>query len=188
MQPTKEEHRLILLLDYYNLFVSQISPIKQLRPSKSLSFKENSFFVDLRKLDCVITSFKTTPQKYLEFQFRNWRIPFKLSRKFPPLSYLSSPNAVEKFARSIAPNIENMVSSQSLISFSESYIKDLMTIHNIKTEEDFFKDPIFISDLPENYLKLNKTFQKLLSENYYENTFGITKEEIMPSYKELNVC
>jgi hypothetical protein len=186
MRRRREEERLVILLDYYNLFVDRISPIKKLRPRKNIPFSENYYYDDLKKLEYVIKVLNTTPQKYLEFQFRKWRAPFRLARQFPALSYLSSPVAIEKYIRSLGPSEENLVDNLAMLTFSAKHMQDLMSANNISSEEEFFKDPLFLSEVSEEFLSSNETFMELLNSGYYENTFGLTINDILPS-KELHV-
>lgn len=99
-------------------------------------------------------------------------------RKFPTLKMMSAPSAVDNWKSycervgKIVPEVDD-TSLESLLKYNKDRMSTIMRTNNVKTEEDFFKNPIFISDLSYSFLQKQPLFIKLVKEQYYKDTYDM---------------
>ena len=177
------ESKLLALLEMYNdlLIINFKRDLREYGHHKTVSnnktLYEMPFYPDLVNLYNIVTTLKVRPRDYIIYQFKNHKQPTTRSRQVPTIKMLTTPAAVELWEKQFNKPILT-ISDKDLEESSRKYMLSLMTIHNV-TEEDFFKDPMLISQVAKSFLHKQPAFRKLLSEGYYLKTFKLQASDLI---------
>jgi hypothetical protein len=169
-----------LIIDLYN----DLTAIKQgfRHRDKKVSAEEAEKYNEkiMKEAIAVLrlaSRFNATPREFIMAQIEQYKGKNKF-RKFPTLKMMSAPSAVDSWKAycervgKIVPEVDE-ASQTELLKYNKSRMTTIMRTNNVKSEEDFFKNPIFISDLSYSFLQKQPLFIKLVKENYYQENFGM---------------
>jgi hypothetical protein len=180
------EAKLMSLLDLYNDLLTTNFHIRggtqeykyhrTVKDGKALS--EMFFYEDLIHLYSVIVHLGVKPRDYIMYQIKTYKPPTKFSRMTPTIRMLTTPAAIEKWENQFV-KIKSSMSEEDRDSLNKEYIETLMRANGISSEEEFFKDPILISQVSKSFLVKNPVFKRLLAEGYYLKTFKLKTSDLL---------
>ena len=173
------DSKLYLLLQLYNGAVGKVSWNYAVRLNKNKLFKEHPWYDDLVNLYNIIHYNGIRARDYLSVQVSHYRKATRFSRSVPTIRMMTTPAALEVWSKSLERTVVKPPSFTELVSISEKYMKDLMHMNNLSSEEDFFKDPLLIREVSRAFLSQHPVFLRLLSEGYYKEHFGLENSDIL---------
>lgn len=177
------EVKLLALLEIYNdlLNINFKRDMREYGYHKTISNNKTlydmPFYPDLVNLYSIITTLKVKPRDYILYQFKNYRRPTTMSRQVPTLKMLTTPAAIELWEKQFFKPVY-AISDKDIEESSKKYMLTLMSIHKLTNEEDFFKDPMLISQVAKSFLHKQPIFRKLLAEGYYLKHFKLTAADL----------
>jgi hypothetical protein len=177
--PEIPDSKLNILLQIYNSEVGRISWNYTVKVSPKKLFKQHPWYQDLVNLFNIVYHNNLKARDYIHVQVTNYRKATRFSRTVPTIRMMTTPAALEVWEKSQTRITAQAPTYPMLIRISEQYMKDLMTMNNIGSEEDFFKDPLLIREVSRAFLSQHPIFMRLLSEGYYKTHFGLEDSDIL---------
>jgi len=198
------ENDLVLLATIYNECLAKIDPFRYNLKFTS-DFKSKPWYKDLFCLYRLITILDAKPREYIQAQIAEYRPALKKGRKVPTIKMMVSPSGVQRYydylykhdrapLRQIdldsfkvaafktsshsAPKLPKVVKANTMED-APSRLHRLMGVFHIETEQDFFKDPFLIKQLPREYVTTHPVYKELCANHYYEQTFGLHGLELI---------
>ena len=180
------ESKLLALLDLYNDLLSTNFHLRggteewrhQRNIPKDKTLYDTPFYPDLVNLYSIILTLKVKPREYIMFQIKNYKPPTKMSRLNPTIRMLTTPAAVERWENQFVRPLRT-TSDEESDRVSRSYMLSLMEANGIQTEDEFYRDPILISQISKSFLAKQPEFQKLVSTGYFLKTFGMAAKDLL---------
>ena len=178
--------KLMALLDLYNDLLSVNYHIKggteeykyHKKLKEGLPLSSAPFYEDLLRLYSLIVDLKVRPRDYILYQLRLYKPPTKYSYKVPTLRMLTNPAALERWNKQFI-KIQSPLTESELDAANLEYMQTLMRANGLSSEEEFFKDPILLSQVSKSFLLKNNTFKTLLASGYYLRTFGLQAKDLI---------
>lgn len=201
------ESDVVLLANIYNECLAKFDPFRyNLRFTKD--FNKKPLYKDLIALYRLITKIGAKPREYIQAQVSEYRPAISKSRKVPTVRMMVSPEGVKRYRDYLykhdkAPlqpldkeafNVPRLSHSKyieelvikppkiikaNLTEDAPSRMRRLMAIFDIQSEQDFFKDPYLIKQLPHSYVAEHPAYKELCASRYYEKTYGLHGIELI---------
>jgi hypothetical protein len=173
------DSKLYLLLQLYNGAVGKVSWNYAVKINKKKLFREHPWYDDLVNLYNIIHYNGIKARDYLAVQVSHYRKATRFSRSVPTIRMMTTPAALEVWSKSLERTTAKPPSFSELVTSSEKYMRDLMQMNNLSSEEEFFKDPLLIREVSRAFLSQHPVFLRLLSEGYYKEHFGLENSDIL---------
>jgi len=173
------DSKLYLLLQLYNGAVGKVSWNYAVKINKKKLFREHPWYDDLVNLYNIIHYNGIKARDYLNVQVTHYRKATRFSRSVPTIRMMTTPAALEVWSKSLERTTAKPPSFSELVTSSEKYMRDLMQMNNLSSEEEFFKDPLLIREVSRAFLSQHPVFLRLLSEGYYKEHFGLENSDIL---------
>lgn len=173
------ESKLYLLLQLYNGVVGKVSWNYTVKLSGKKLFKDHPWYQDLVNLYNIVVHNNLKARDYIAVQVSHYRRATRFSRVVPSIRMMTTPAALEVWEKSLARIPAKAPTYDALIKISDQYMKDLMHMNNLASEEDFFKDPLLIREVSRAFLSQHPIFMRLLAEGYYKEYFGLESSDIL---------
>ena len=173
------DSKLYLLLQLYNGAVGKVSWNYAVKVSKNKLFKDHPWYDDLVNLYNIIHYNGLKARDYLAVQVSHYRKATRFSRTVPSIRMMTTPAALEVWSKSLERTFAKPPSFAELVNISDKYMRDLMHMNHITSEEDFFKDPLLIREVSRAFLSQHPVFLRLLAEGYYKEHFGLENSDIL---------
>ena len=141
---------------------------------------------DLIGLCRIIASLNCSPREYIMAQIQEYKKPIKKGRLTPTLKMMVSPSGIDRWNRHVEKKLGpgthtgRIPCSFDWYTYSKDMMKKVMEANGIKSEKEYFMDPYLLSHLSRQFLMNNETFRALVDEGFYQKTFGMTVEEVLP--------
>lgn len=181
--PTEiSESDLVLLASIYNECLSSIDPYRY-KLVFSIGFKEKTWYKSLLELYRVINKLNAKPREYIQAQLSEYKQPIKQSRRVPTIKMMTTEEGIERYnsyigKRGRIPSTVRTVKA-NLMEFADSALHKMMVTYKLQTEQDVFKDPFLMRQLPRDFVKKHPDFRELCSSHYYEKEFGMEGIELI---------
>jgi len=181
------ENDVMNLISFYNDCATVMGfPYKGIRPKGTKPLKDHPWYKDAFQLVRIINKMGAKPRDFIMAQFHYFKkVKLKRvnSRDIPTLHTMLEPSAVDKWRNYLQYigkelPLAKKITKEEMKMFNIKRMRHLMDKYNIKDEEDFFKDPILISQLSKTFVESHESFNKLVSDQYYEKKFGMKLEEL----------
>ena len=171
-------------VNYYNdCAIVAGFPYNKIRLKVGKPLKSYSWYPDVTSLTRLISSLEAKPKDFITAQFIYYKKKHSKGREIPSFKTMITPAAIEKWHKyMIAQGKETpayeRISREEMDKFNTMRMKHLISQYKIEKEEDFFKDPLLISQLSKSFVEKFETYNMLVESGYYKNVFGIDPENI----------
>ena len=176
------DNDLVLLATIYNECLAKIDPFRyNLRFTNN--YKKKTWYRDLLGLFRTINKINARPREYIQAQISEYRPPLKKSRRVPTIKMMSSEEGIKRYYSyldkhgRIPSNV--VVVKANTSEFADSIMHKLMKSFHIEKEQDFFKDPFLIKQLPRAFVTSHPAYKELCAEHFYEKTYGLHGIELI---------
>lgn len=169
-------------VNYYNdCAVVAGYPYNKIKLKVGKPLKDYSWYGDVTSLTRLICSLEAKPKDFITAQFLYYKKGHSKGREIPAFKTMLAPAAIEKWHRYMqeqgkeTPAYEK-ISKEEMNKFNKMRMQHLIKQYNIQKEDDFFKDPVLISQLSRSFVEQFETYNTLVESGYYKNVFGLDIE------------
>jgi hypothetical protein len=158
-------------------------PYSKIHMKFGKSLKDYNWYGDVISLTRLICSLEAKPKEFITAQFLYYKKNHSKGREIPSFKTMITPAAIEKWHKYMqelgkeTPAYER-ISKEEMDKFNTLRMKHLIKQYNIQKEEDFFKDPLLISQLSRSFIEKFETYNTLVETGYYKTNFGIDVETL----------
>lgn len=172
-----------LVANIYNDCVSKLDPFRYHLNLKG-DFTKKPWYNDIVKMIRLITNIGAQPRTYIQAQISEYRKPMYKARLIPTLRMMTTPSGIDRYNKYCQERggikEVNTISQEEMNEFSQKQMEEIIYRLNIKSEEEFFKDVYLITQLSREFVKNNPVFKKLVAEGYYQQTYNLSPEAMLP--------
>ena len=116
-------------------------------------------------------------KRYRDYLYRHDKAPLQpLDRE---AFNVPRPSYQQRKEPCVVESRPKIVVKANLAEDAPARMKRLMTVFHINSEQDFFKDPFLIKQLPRSFVVAHPAYKELCGAHYYEHTYGLHGLELI---------